>query len=100
MESLPTPEIPKEAIEAAVESADKKVDDLAEAAGAKIDEVVKPLEKVEEAAPKVVEVAQEVMHGRSCSIPCWLWICTLQITRRVRPIAHAKSEETKSTESK
>lgn len=100
MESIPVPEPAKDVIETVVESADKKVDEAAETVGTKIDEAVKPLDKIVEKSPEVVEVAQEVMHGRSCSIPCWLWICTLQITRRTRPTAHAKSADSESKESK
>lgn len=107
MESLPVPEpstdIKKEMIETiekAVDSADKAVDSTAESVGVKIDEVVKPLDEIVQKAPEVVAIAQDVMEGRSCSIPCWVWICTLRITRRTPPTARAKSEVKASTESK
>ena len=107
MESLPVPEpstdIKKEVVETiekAVDSADKKVDEAAETVGEKIDEVIKPVDEVIQKAPEVVAVVQEVMEGRSCSIPCWLWICSLRITRRTPPTARAKSEAKASTASK
>lgn len=108
MESLPVPEsstdIKKEVvdtIEKAVDSADKAVDSTADAVAVKVDEIIKPVDIIIQTnAPEVVAIAQDVMEGRSCSIPCWVWICTLRITRRTPPTALAKSEAKSSTESK